>query len=277
MLNSADAAALATEALGQVVLSRSVSSGGDHRTWWIGDHHVLRWAPDPATSRRLDREVIVRRWLRQHLRSPVPQAIAQGTWSGTSWVLDERLTGHGLEEGTITSRTLADLIELLADLRRCPPAEAPVGLPRLPLPDLPHLADAALAAHRALGISRRLAPPPGPHVDAQGSVDHPVLVHADLKGEHLLIDGAGALTGVLDWSDAGTGDASLDVEGLIVAIGATRATQVATTAGIPAGAVHRGVFLARCRTALRLDALVNRGEPAGPEPLLRHQHHLAWN
>lgn len=277
-MSSAVAAALAAEVFGRAVATRPIDSGGDHHSWWIGDHHVLRWAPDRTTSRRLDREIVLRRWLRRHLRSPVPDAVTDGTWHGRRWVLDERLAGQGLEEGPIHDRTCADLVELLADLRRCPIEEmAAIGLPRLSTPDLHELAAEGLAAHRALGIARHLTPPCDVGVVAREELGQVVLVHADLKGEHLLIDDTGHLTGVLDWSDAGTGDASLDVEGLVVAIGASNAAQVAARASVPADVIEQGIFLARCRTALRLDALVNRGEPSGPKQLLRHQHDLAWN
>lgn len=43
-----------------------------------------------------------------------------------------------------------------------------------------------------------------------------VLIHADLAGEHILCDPAtGALTGVIDWGDARTGDPALDFTGLL--------------------------------------------------------------
>jgi len=42
----------------------------------------------------------------------------------------------------------------------------------------------------------------------------PVLVHNDLLDEHLLLDAGHALTGIIDWSDAGLGDPSMDFVGL---------------------------------------------------------------
>jgi aminoglycoside phosphotransferase (APT) family kinase protein len=39
----------------------------------------------------------------------------------------------------------------------------------------------------------------------------PCLVHGDLYGRHLLVDGAGVLSGVIDWGDAHLGDPALDL------------------------------------------------------------------
>lgn len=85
----------------------------------------------------------------------------------------------------------------------------------------------------------------------------------------------GRLSGVLDWADAGTGPARLDIEGLAVAVGAQQALTVAASAGAEPVEAELGVLLARCRTTLRLAAL-RRGEPSGPGPLLARQWRLAW-
>jgi aminoglycoside phosphotransferase (APT) family kinase protein len=42
----------------------------------------------------------------------------------------------------------------------------------------------------------------------------PSLVHGDLGGEHMLVDG-GKLVGVIDWADAGVGDPALDYSWLV--------------------------------------------------------------
>ncbi|WP_380156300.1 aminoglycoside phosphotransferase family protein [Kineococcus sp. R86509] len=277
-MTSTDAATLASEVLDKAVPARPISSGGDHRSWWIGKHHVLRWTPDPSTSQRLQREIALRRWLPQHLHAPVPTAVADGTWHGHRWVLDERLPGHDLDEGPFTARTHTDLVQLLSDLAHCAVTDVTaMGVPTRSLPDLPQLLEAGLAAHRALGIERPLTPPATTDVSGHGGKHAPVLVHADVKSEHLLVDATGQLSGVLDWSDAAVGEVSLDVEGLVITVGAQKATQIAHQADIPATALKRGVLLARCHTAMRLDALLNRAEPSGPELLLRRQHDLAWN
>lgn len=272
MLTDADAAALASDVVGAAVVLSRTGSGGDHRSWWItagAGRYVLRWAPDTATSGRLDREVRVRDALRPHLDVPVPRAVATGTWRGTRWALDPRLPGFDAETARVTERTLGDLARFLGSLHAVPLGTVrALGAPDVPVPPLDPLRQQAEAAVRELGRTGELLLP-------AADEDGPVVLHADLKGEHLLLDGAGGLTAVLDWSDAGTGDPALDVEGLVLAVGADAARVVARGAATPSATVERGVFLARCRSAVRWAAAL-RGEPVGPEPLLRRQFHRAW-
>ena len=48
----------------------------------------------------------------------------------------------------------------------------------------------------------------------------PVLVHADLGPEHLLVDPpTGHLRGVIDFGDSGTGDPAIDIAGALTALG----------------------------------------------------------
>ncbi len=56
----------------------------------------------------------------------------------------------------------------------------------------------------------------------------PVLLHHDLAPEHLLINSAGALTGIIDWGDLALGDPALDFVG--VAQGCPAATLTALLA-----------------------------------------------
>lgn len=272
MLTDAAAAALASDVVGAAVVLFRTGSGGDHISWWItsgAGRYVLRWAPDTTTSGRLDREGRLRDVLRPHLDVPVPRAVATGTWRGTRWSLDERLPGVDLETAPVTERTLGELSRFLRELHAVPldAVRAPGALDVL-CPPLEALQQQARAAAGELGRPGDL---PLPGTDDDG----PVVLHADLKGEHLLVDGAGGLTAVLDWSDAGTGDPALDVEGLVLAVGADAARVVARGAATPSATVERGVFLARCRSAVRWAAAL-RGEPVGPEPLLRRQFHRAW-
>lgn len=75
----------------------------------------------------------------------------------------------------------------------------------------------------------QLAPQPGA-----------VVIHNDLKGEHLTVTPDGRVRGALDWSDAVIGDPAEDIAGLSIAVGARAAVRAATspvTAPAPACAV----------------------------------------
>lgn len=102
-----------------------------------------------------------------------------------------------------------------------------------------------------------------------------VLTHGDLKGEHILVDENGAVSDVLDWTDAEIGDPATDIAGLAIAVGAAAATRSARAADYDDAACARGVFLARCNTILLLDDRV-RDMDDSPLPLLRGQLARAW-
>jgi hypothetical protein len=75
-----------------------------------------------------------------------------------------------------------------------------------------------------LDLVQAVAPP------LPAAPEREVLVHSDLKGEHLLID-QGRVAGVLDWTDAELGDPATDVAGLAIAVGAQAADLAAVATG----------------------------------------------
>jgi len=70
----------------------------------------------------------------------------------------------------------------------------------------------------------------------------PILIHADLKGEHILLDSSpdnkGKVLGILDWTDAQIGDPATDIAGLSISVGATMATLIAQ--GVPSFGMREG-------------------------------------
>jgi aminoglycoside phosphotransferase (APT) family kinase protein len=56
--------------------------------------------------------------------------------------------------------------------------------------------------HRLLDEAKRRLPPPEP----------PVLVHGDLHFRHVLVDGDGAASGVIDWGDVCLADPAIDLQ-----------------------------------------------------------------
>ncbi|KAL1868598.1 hypothetical protein Plec18167_008189 [Paecilomyces lecythidis] len=98
------------------------------------------------------------------------------------------------------------------------------------------------------------------------------LVHDDLKSEHVLIDESnGRITAILDWADAGRGNAAVHVSGLALTVGKTTATLVARRAGYSEDTILQGIVQARCECTLRLDDRLNgRGGPAPVQMLRDH-------
>ncbi|MFF1451348.1 aminoglycoside phosphotransferase family protein [Streptomyces sp. NPDC058274] len=262
---------------------RPVSESGGHTTWWVGTHHVLRLAPDRDASLRRRRELRLRDLLRPHLPVAVPASIAQGEWTtGLAYTLDTRLPGASAEEQTVSAAGEADLAGLLTGLREVPARQAEaLGVPAVAPRSLETLRAAATQAAQRLAAADefdparlgRLTAPAAVQLAAQAAT--PVLVHHDLRGEHLIVSADGRVRGVLDWTGAVTGDPAEDIAGLALAVGAPAAARAATLAGYGARPCLRGLWLGRCDTVIRLaDRL--RGTDDSSLPLLRTQLRRAW-
>ncbi|MEU5160519.1 phosphotransferase [Streptomyces sp. NPDC020875] len=266
-----------------------VAEGSEHATWLIGDDRVLRLALDEDVTARQRREIALRDALRPRLPVPVPGSLAAGEWApGLSYTVDTRLPGRSAEERPVSGTGELDLSGLLAALRSYDPEDATGPTPGATTgPALPSepVRDPAELTERALGAARRLAadhaldtglvhrcltdaPPPA-------APDSAVLLHNDLKGEHLLTGDDGGITGVLDWTDAALGDPAEDIAGLAISIGAPAAVRASALASYGPDVCLRGVWLARCDTLTRLaDRLY--GSDDSPLGLLRAQRRRAW-
>ncbi|MEV5985351.1 phosphotransferase [Streptomyces sp. NPDC052051] len=264
-------------------VSPAGEGGGPLSTWWVGTRHVLRLATDRDASGRQRRELRLRALVRSHVRIAVPTSVARGEWAeGLGYTLDTRLPGAAGEGQSVSAVGEADLAGLLAGLREVPVRQAEaLGVPRVPPRSLETLrTDAARAAGRlaeadefdparlaqfTAPAARQLATQPGASV----------LVHHNLRGDHLVVSGDGRVRGVLGWTDAIVGDPAEDIAQLAVTLGAPAAVRAATLAGYGARPCLRGLWLARCDTLVRLaDGL--EGRDRTPLPVLRERSRRAW-
>jgi aminoglycoside phosphotransferase (APT) family kinase protein len=255
---------------------RRINEGGDHHAWSVDEDLVARFAVDAAATARLRREVALRDLVRPRLAVPVPVAVASGCWaSGLGFTLDRRLPGTSAEVAPLPPPAVAQLAGLLRGLAGVPiEAAARIGIPRQPPRDLQGLRRRAPTAARRLLEADELTAAQLRRIQAAepplaAAPERVVLVHGDLKGEHLLID-RGRVSGVLDWTDAELGDPATDVAGLAIAVGAPAADLVAAAAGHDRHTRHRGMQLARWDAILRLEQRLS-GQDVGPLPLLRRQ------
>jgi aminoglycoside phosphotransferase (APT) family kinase protein len=255
---------------------RRITEGGDHHAWWVDADLVARFAADVAATARLRRAITLRELVRPHLAVPVPVSLATGDWApGLGFTLDRRLPGTSADASPVPPSAMVELAALLAGLGGVPTEQAArIGIPHQPAPDLHRLHQRALVAARHLlsageltAAQLRLLQHTEPLLAA--SPQQAVVVHGDLKGEHLLID-QDRLSGVLDWTDSQLGDPATDVAGLAIAVGADAAERVAAAAGHDHRTQRRGTQLARCETILRLEQRLS-GQDTGPLPLLRRQ------
>jgi aminoglycoside phosphotransferase (APT) family kinase protein len=251
---------------------RAVAAGGEHSTWWVGSRHVLRLAPDREAAARQRRELRLRDLVRPHLPVAVPTSVAHGDWApGLTYTLDTKVPGGSAEEHDVSAVGEADLAGLLTGLREVPARQAEtLGVART----APRAAERRAAADEfdparlhqlTLAAAVQLAAQPGTAV----------LVHHDLRGEHLVVSADGRVRGILDWTDAAVGDPAEDIAGLAAAVGSPAAVRAATLAGYGARPCLRGLWLARCDTVVRLAESLE-GRPVGPPPLLRRRLRRAW-
>ncbi|MGW1282453.1 aminoglycoside phosphotransferase family protein [Streptomyces sp. NPDC001118] len=262
---------------------RPVTEGGEHSTWWVGTRHVLRFAPDREASLRQRRELRLRDLVRPHLPVAVPVSVAHGEWApGLGYTLDSAIPGGSAEEHDVSAVGEADLAALLTGMRAVPVRQAEaLGVPRTAPRSLEALRRMAVHAAEHLAAAdefdaarlHQLTPPGAAQLAAQTGTA--VLVHHDLKGEHLVVSADGRVRGVLDWTDAALGDPAEDIAGLVLAVGSGAAVRAATLAGYGPRPCLRGLWLARCDTVVRLaDRLAGRDD--SPLPLLRTQLERAW-
>jgi aminoglycoside phosphotransferase (APT) family kinase protein len=103
--------------------------------------------------------------------------------------------------------------------------------------------DPYLPADQRTHIRRFLTTPPPANVASN------TLCHNDLGAEHLLIDPtSGALTGIIDWTDAALTDPARDIALIYRDLGPDAATAVARGAEVAEpGLLERAAFLARCK------------------------------
>ncbi|GHD70590.1 hypothetical protein GCM10010317_078140 [Streptomyces mirabilis] len=272
-----------SEAAGAGPDVRPVTEGGEHSTWWVGTRHVLRLAPDRETAVRRRRELRLRDLVRPLVGVTVPTSVAHGDWAGgLPYTLDTRLPGRSGEAQDVSAVGEADLAGLLTGLREVPVRQAEaLGVPRAAPRSLEELRTAAERAAEGLaaadefdpGRLAQLTQPAAGQLAAQTAAA--VLVHHDLKGEHLVVSADGRVRGVLGWAEAVLGDPAEDIAGLAIAVGAPAAVRAATLADYGARPCLRGLWLSRCDTVIRLaERLRGRGE--GPLPLLRTQLGRAW-
>ncbi|MEU2226247.1 aminoglycoside phosphotransferase family protein [Streptomyces sp. NPDC018347] len=252
-------------------------------TWWVGDRHVLRLAPDREASVRRRRELRLRDLVRPHVPVAVPTSVAHGDWApGLAYTLDTRVPGGTADEHDVSAVGEADLAGLLGGLRAVPARQAEaLGVPRTAPRSLEALRRMAVHAAERLATAdefdavrlHQLTPPGATQLAAQSGTA--VLTHHGLTGAHVVVSADGRVRGVLDWTRAALGDPAEDIAGLAVAVGSPAAVRAATLAGYGARPCLRGLWLARCDTVVRLTDHLD-GRVGGALALLRTQLRRAW-
>ncbi len=271
--------------IGQIVRS---GEGGEHLVWIIDDVLVLRVRADGQDSTLLIREKELGDVLKstESESTVLPECLEIGMLDeGTRpYGLYRKLAGVSIEASpqSVNGTTEENLAQFLLLLKKTPTENARA----IGVGDAEQQADfAALRAqarkawqwlrdnHQLDILARDVDIDQALHLSAAAEAARhaPVLLHADLKGEHIFVHpDTGHLTGVIDWSDACIGHPSIDVGGLTLSVGAATAARIASYAGYDGHVVARGAFTARCESIICLDAILH-GDDDSPEWLVRRQ------
>ncbi|MHC1561136.1 phosphotransferase [Actinomycetospora sp. C-140] len=183
-----------------------LGSGWDSDAVLVDGRRVERTARRPAAEAGLAREARLLPWLAGRLPVPVPdvRVVARDPLV----VRHELLVGEPLDAPDPARG--AALGGFLRALHAVPLAEAVAH--GLPDPSTTQgWRDRAFDRFAAEVLPR--LPDPGPlaaRLDRLRDAPASVLVHGDLRAEHVLVAG-GRITGVLDWSDARAGDPAKDL------------------------------------------------------------------
>ncbi|WP_045233413.1 phosphotransferase [Deinococcus pimensis] len=237
-----------------------LGEGLDSAAFAVGDDLVFRFPGDEEAARGLQREARLLAWLAARLPLDVPTPRYVGRPSGVfarPFLGSTRLSGvpalrwDAPLDVSAVGETLGAFLRVLhgQDQARAHALGLEVEDGDLSEWTEEALSDLALAVERG-DVPRGDATFWRGVLDASPApfVGPPALLHGDLAAEHVMLDVAGRITGVIDWADTAVGDPARDLAGLVhwggaalldAALGAYGGVDVRTRA--------RTAYLALCR------------------------------
>ncbi|KAA9155987.1 phosphotransferase [Microbacterium lushaniae] len=249
---------------------RLLTHGTENITVEVGDH-IARFG-SPAV---VEREVGLLRELStaSPVAVPIPRAHEVGVFAY------RRLPGTPLLRTAfpVSPAMISGLAGMLRALRRSRAAQAlprdlhPMKAWREEAIERVERLRSRLGAERAGQVLRaldRLPPDTGDSIPC----------HNDLGAEHILVDGSGAITGVIDWTDAARTDPARDVARIHRDLGPDAAAQLAHAldeAASDAAVIDRARFLACCLWLEDLEYAWEDAAARGPY-LANAERTFAW-
>jgi aminoglycoside phosphotransferase (APT) family kinase protein len=234
---------------------QELGRGLDH-TAFLAGALVLRVSDGPDVAR----EAELLRTLAPRLSLPVPTPRFADEDDGV--LAYPLLPGRPLLGRTADPRYAGQLGRFLHDLHAVDPADVAGLVPVEDADPAEWLADLT-GPPELLGVLRTTVPP---------ATGRRVLAHADLGAEHLLAQD-GALSGVIDWSDAAVTDPALDLARLYRDFGPAFLAQVLDGYGHEVPDPARIRFFARCAA---LEDLEHGRRTGQPEYSQAAERSLAW-
>lgn len=194
---------------------RRLGEGWDNVVWLVDEAWVFRFPHRTMGGDLIERELRVLPRLAGALPAPIPAPVFVGhaadgyPWSFFGAELIPGVEPVGLDDDA--RRRLAPALARFLRVLHDQPVVA--GLPYDPTrrADMPHRA--ALTDEWLERLGRR---PPGLEALLVEAAELPepedeVVAHGDLHFRHVLVDGQGALAGVIDWGDVCRADRSIDL------------------------------------------------------------------
>jgi aminoglycoside phosphotransferase (APT) family kinase protein len=288
-----DIRALLGEQFPQLALSEivPVEEGGDHLTVEVDDL-IFRFPRDTRTATKLEREIALLPMIRPGLPVPIPDPVYVGRpsrlypypFAGYPRLLG--ISGEVLHPPPERRPSLArQCAGFLSSLHSFPTERAQqCGIEQEPLPDPAPLLDRVIrlvdpVRPRCVQLVPRTEPYLAPEIPLPPpSWLSPVVSHADLKGEHILLSpDATAISGIIDWTDIALCDPVVDFTGLMIWLGEPFVRQVLAHYTPPTNGafLDRVLFYARCFAIEQLGLRLT-GQSDAPLPLLLTQLHWAF-
>jgi aminoglycoside phosphotransferase (APT) family kinase protein len=206
-----------------------LDTGWDNTVFLVGGEWVFRFPRRRIALPGLEREVAVLPLLAPRLPLPVPEPLYTArprngsTGGGFPWPFwgARMIPGRELAEAGLSEdrrvRAAGDAGEFLRVLHGTA-LVPPVELPYDPMGRAVPAKRAAHARRPLAALARREIWEPDPAVESLLALaahapapDGAVLSHGDLHVRHLLVDGSGRATGVIDWGDLCLADPAVDL------------------------------------------------------------------
>lgn len=215
---------------------RPIGDGWDHWTFLVDDRDVFRFPRREDSARSIARELRLLPDLAARVDFRIPEPSVIGSWNRYPFMGYPRIEGRPLAE-TDGDRpaTLSRLVEMIGQIHAVPVDRA-AGLLGAVASTAPWVAEHQhLAAETSSTVAPLLPLTIGKRLEArfEAFLDvvtefTPVLVHADLGPEHVLIhEETLEPVGLIDFGDATIGDPAIDFVGFRIAFGPRTAREMA--------------------------------------------------
>ncbi len=267
-----------------------IAEGGDHDTFDVNGSFIFKFprTEDTAARQRIERIIL------EKIRSTLPILVPEFVYVGQPCELfPYPFTGQRKIKGISGEKRRPDAAQLpyiaktaaqfLSALHSYSSPDFDVTVPEIRLDSPASMVNRVMKykewLSRALEPNERMKRYIHGCVRLPEPADRPsVLCHADLKGEHMIVNEQGAnIEAVIDWTDIGIADPIVDFYGFVIWLGVPFVKQMLDHYDRPVDGdfLYRVIFYSRCTTLIHLGERL-AGESDAPFDLLMAQLRRAF-